>query len=790
MQVKVGGAHGEKGHPELGDQAQTRVPDEATNGAGEVSVNIVSSVSALKSGWYPNYRVYRPVNPSIGTAIARTMIAACNNPNIGYSIAHRMDIFTYGVNAQVPCGCDCVSLVGFCIANATGDSSIGTSLSTISSNMVNSGVFKDMGPIGGFDDNTNKPCTGDVIVGPNKEHIEVIVQGASRAGGTNPTTPVVGFPIQDYNAGSGVLGGFSPRFTAPDPSEPNYALYYSVQYCENANTSYAWSRFSEILEKLCTLSRGPAQRWYLANEDGYDRGQAPNLGAVMCFTNTEGTGGFVCVVENVGRTEVMVSMFHPDTNAFKVEKISKVDGIWKPSFGSGYFFQGFIYNPKVKVGTTTKSKLTSFIETAKQQINTDGTFTKQQTGYDTATKPWSAAFIVAIAKKVGGLLDVIIPDTYSCSSIGSIGVSEGMGTWHNGPANGGHPYPQAGDIVLFRYISNEGASRYDASKAGIVTLVDPRAKGQSNNVSFTYVVGDSEGKVQNKTTTTDTPMFSGLFRPDWSKVDSLAGAAQQGYSLNGYYAQGTSSQDAAIVDYKYIYASKSETEPSINPTGWMLCAINFSGITGSVYTLFANMLATDSFLSYSLTPGVSDAEFEMLDPEKFKDVEGLTGTVKMPNGESLTLTSTIIYIYAYLRDLFVMNGAGAIGFMANMWAESRFRTNAVHAGSGASGLCQWLGRRRTNLISRVGAGWENNLTGQLDFLKSELEGSYNRSTLNACTSCSWSLMGARTAADYVCRHFEIPVVNNEPKMAAVSADRQNVAAALWTLFFKGAEELG
>lgn len=794
MEVIVGGANGAQGHPELGDQGQTEIPDFGKK--SEVKLKKFSSVSNFAHGWMSGYWVYRCKNVQAASYMAELMRQACNNPNIGYNNGNRMDIFKYGVNADVPCGCDCSSLVGFCLASALGDTAVDwTYLSCMGGKMLGTGLFDSIGLVNGFTD-ANPPRTGDVLIASDQSHTEIIVSASGYSqGGTGGTDPN-GFDTGNYNSnGTTVLGGFNPRTSYPKETDPVYEKYYKKKYCNNENTSYAWSRFSEILEKLCTLSRGPAEGWFIHNEDGYQRGVSPNIGAVMCFYNDAGSGGFVCIVENIGVNELLISMVSPITNSFESLKIKKTNGVWDVDLDKDgtaeYKFQGFIYNPNVKTGVTRESKLTSFIETAKQQIGNDDSFTKSQTGYDTS-RPWSAAFIVAVAKKVGGLLDVIIPDTYSCSSIGSIGVSEDMGKWLNGPANGGHPYPQAGDIALFRYQLNDGATRYDANKAGIVTLVDPSRKGNNNNsVTFAYVVGDSNGRVQNKTATTDTSMFSGLFRPNWDKVDGLAGAAQQGYQVGGYYAQGTSSQDAAIIDYKYVSAYNSGTEPSINSTGLLLCAINHSGLLGSVYTVFANVLAQNSFISQSYNPALGESEFIMISPEIAADVAGLTGSIQMGNGVCY-LNETVKAIYSFLRELFGGNAAGVIGFMANMWAESGFNTAAYNKGSGASGLCQWLGERRDGNVEKQklgmikycaanGGDWRNNLTGQLNWLALELTGGGYRPTYTACTTVSMNLAGAKQACHTVLHDFERPghYDVNDPI-------RAQYTERLWQLFFGGA----
>lgn len=773
MEVIVGGASGAKGSPQPGDQS-----------GKEVRLQTFKTVSAFAHGWMSGYSAYRCTSSAMGSNMARIMAIACNNDNIGYlnQVPQRMEIFQYGENATEPCRCDCSSLVGYCIAAASGNSSIGTNLDNLGSLMVSSGLFVPFGQVSQYSD-TNPPCAGDVLIGPSKEHTEMVVSGGIASG---------------YIVG-GSNTNFKPRTSAPSPSEPNYALYYSTSYCEDANSSYAWSRFSEILGALCKLSRSTGRHWYNNSSDGYKRGTYPAPGAVMCFTNTFNSGdpGFVCIVEGGTDNEVFVS-YKNNSGTFVYTSIKKHDGSWDLDFNKDgsyeYFFQGFIYNPNVQVGVTTKSKLTEFIQMAKNHISDGREFTKKYSKLNPDTNPWSAAYVMAVATAVGDILGKVIPNTNSCSSIGSMGSEGGMGNWLNGPLNNGNPYPKVGDLALFRLNALPGSSRYNADKVGIVTNVSGNSsnatkgasKANNTSVGFTYIMGDSSGRTESKTSTSTASTLVGIFRPNWGNVDSLSESAGSG--LSGYYAQSASAEDALIKDYKYIDAYTDPTQPSISPNGIMLCAVNYNGMIGSVYTIFSNMLAQNSFISGAFSPAISEMDFTMLDPEVAASVDGLTGSIEMGNGKCY-LNSTNKAIYKYLYMLFNSNGAGAVGFMANMWAESGFNTAALNKGSGASGLCQWLGGRKTGMTEHClqhGGYWANNLSGQLEWLSVELTGSYYHGTLVACSSCPWNLMGAKQAADYVCRHFEVPVVNNEPKMAAVSQTRQQYAERLWQLFFGGA----
>lgn len=832
MSYIIGAAHTASGNTKAGDQKQTTTPvnlytmdrSAGADYSGEVSLREKSNVAQVVSS-YSGYWVYRPKNPAHGKAMARVMLAACNNPNVGYSQAtdgpaasQRTGIFKYGELTTTPCNCDCSSLVSYCIQKGTGVN-IFASTSGLSEQMNKSGLFNASFPIGGYTDAT-PPCTGDVLLKSGK-HVEIVVKGADSTGAIDAYASLglnsfgvnsgnVSFPMKDYIAlGTDFIDTFIPRTREAVPGEEAYDKYYNQNYCESRNGSYAWGRFSEILGMECTLSKGMVRRWYITTEDGYDRGLSPALGAVMCYTNVKDKKdpGMACIVEGIGDGFVAVSWISVKTDKFEYTKITKKNGSWSVDIdGDGnqeYMFQGFIYNPNVQAGITTHSRFTDFIETAKQQVGDTGTFVKQQIGFSVQNNGWSGAFIVAVAKKVGGLLDVIIPNTTSCSSVGQIGVEKEMGNWLDGPLNDGDPYVQPGDIALFDLSSNTTRNnKYLADKAAIVISVDALGgdvdeTNKNRSVKFTYVMGDSSGRVECKGAYSNTPTLVGIFRPNWDKVDLSSGVSKGTYNLQGLY-QGASLEDAAIKDFKYIDVSSGE--PSIQSTGLMLCAINYSGIIGSVYNIFASLMSSnannplmlaDIFNGTTRTAYndstfdnitvLGDSAIQMLDLSALDGEINSTGSVKIGN-ETLTLTNTVKTIYLYLKNLF-NNPAGAVGFMANMFAESRFRTSAVNSSSKASGLCQWLAGRRTKMVNHCleynGQSWENNLSGQLDYLAKELNESY-KPTLNTCKNCSLNLAGAKVACDYVLKHFEIPghYDVNTPLRAGYTEK-------IWELFFGG-----
>lgn len=87
--------------------------------------------------------------------------------------------------------------------------------------------------------------------------------------------------------------------------------------------------------------------------------------------------------------------------------------------------------------------------------------------------------------------------------------------------------------------------------------------------------------------------------------------------------------------------------------------------------------------------------------------------------------SVALYCYNYLINS-GLSPAGACGVLGNMYSESSFEVSAHtpnDEGLPASGLCQWRGQRRTDMMAYCeahGGNWKNNIDGQLGFLVAEL----------------------------------------------------------------------
>lgn len=124
-------------------------------------------------------------------------------------------------------------------------------------------------------------------------------------------------------------------------------------------TGYAWGRFLEEQNiTTCNLSRANAENWY-SYDDGYQRGNTPKLGAIICFEGVGSKAGHVAVVEeidSIGKINTSNSAY--GGSRFFMKKLSPPNYYFAP----GYIFQGFIY-PEVEFDpepTPTKKKKDNF----------------------------------------------------------------------------------------------------------------------------------------------------------------------------------------------------------------------------------------------------------------------------------------------------------------------------------------------------------------------------------------------------------------------------------------------
>ena len=818
--ITTGGAHSSEKQSKYGvagDQLQSAVT--TSDYSGEVSLRNYSE-SAFKSR-YSGYTVYRPSDPNAASAMANLMIRACNNPHIGYSQDTRQGIFEHGVDSTVNINCDCSSLVSYCITQGMGVN-VNTNTSGLGLAMTATGKFMSPVSISNISFSSNPPYNGDIILKAGS-HVEMVVSGNSRTGKgdeiTGSTWSGIGEAVQGYTDSYGIYAVFDARKTAPNKTDE----FYNQSYGFNENGSYAWGRFSEIMQSTCNLARGQVKTWYNYKEDGYSRNTAPALGSVMCYINIYDNDdpGTAYIVEEIQPDYIYVSYKDRTTKAFKYEKMTKRNGSWNMDLDNDGRYetvlQGFIYNPSVDTQASTTSALQTFIQLAEDQVGDSGGYVTEQLGMVTTNIAWGAPFVMAVAKQTGSILNIIIPNTYSCSEIGRIGVVRNMGSWYDGPALGGQARPEPGDLALFRFNVSDKSNKYAADAVGIV--VEVSGNNANSSYAFTVVMGNCDGKVRRKIYTTQSASFSGVFRPYWEQIDGTTSSVRQYYDSQGIYTEGTSLEDAAIRDLRYVTLTDSGFEPSIQSKGMLLCAINYTGMLANLYSALVEVGtsdATDANLIVDLWNNSVKSDFQtndndftsVLSDSALGNVSNSTlqsesvssaSSVTLSTGEVMKMNSTARSIYQLLNAK-ISNPAGTIGIMANMYQESRWNCAAVNSSSGASGLIQWLdttskygeSKRCTNMkewCRKNGNNneWSRNLSGQISFLfhEAETESQY-RTGMTKIKAVANTEEGAKLACKLFLDYFEIGWGNvGTDKETKELSIRYPYAVGAWKLFFGG-----
>lgn len=529
---------------------------------------------------------------------------------------------------------------------------------------------------------------------------------------------------------------FTPRLNAPSSSDRYWIRTTSGGYNKCMLISggsvipncvgYAYGRFMEIMGTTsCNLSTHNAGLWFGNTTDGYQRGQSPKLGAVICW-DYPGNAGHVAIVEQVNSDgSIVTSNSAYQGTRFYVQTLKPPSYTWS----SKYHFQGFIYNPAITansgsvIATVAESKLSKFLQVATSHLGEHGDWVWSTLGWK---GEWCCAFIMACAKTVGGLIDVIVPNTYTCTTLCKYGRDGNCGSsFVEGPRHGNNIKPLVGDFILFNFGKS---GEYECSHVGIVSEV--------NGDDITTIEGNTKtdnlntSVVANHTYKYTNTSIVGYFRPNWAAVGAYQSDLAN-YGMNGsLYTTQNTRNDASIREVAYI----KNNEFSTSSSDIRLSVVNYTTKLNSMFSGYANISGTGDVI-----------------------VDGIQDT-----------NAKAVLEYLIGKGL---NVAAGCGILANMYYESSYRTDAVNHSSGASGLCQWLATRKTAMIAVAGSNWKNNLTGQLDYLWSELLDSCS-SVLQYLRGVTNNESGAKDAAEYFLVHFERPGKSeyNGPKRQAKAAE--------------------
>ena len=236
---------------------------------------------------------------------------------------------------------------------------------------------------------------------------------------------------------------------------------------------------------------------------------------------------------------------------------------------------------------------------------------------------------------------------------------------------------------------------------------------------------------------------------DYAVTDDPSGGNEEDVEeilevIGSLYDKPVTKADAILREVGYI---DSKFNPSIQSSDITLSVINYTNLLGNLFSLYI--------------------------PQNITSVDSEVET----NVDNISSTSAKA-IMKYLIDK-GLNAAASCGIIANIYHESSFRTDAKgdydKDGKPTSfGICQWHNERGKAMKKAAGSDWANDLTGQLDYLWSELTSSYKSSVLDELKKVKNTKQGAKDAADVFVRKFERPAQVDEQ-----SKKRQATAESYW-----------
>ena len=175
---------------------------------------------------------------------------------------------------------------------------------------------------------------------------------------------------------------------------------------------------------------------------------------------------------------------------------------------------------KSKKNTADKTDvIQAYIDEARTHKGEDGSWTWKTSGLSRG-EAWCCAFVVAVARTVGGIVNKVMPDgIYLCSTFVQDGVKRKLGTWLPGPVHGEYPQPLPGDIITYRYRVREYVNQYDNSHVGIVIKAtkdkvytvegNTGGSGSISNTVHEYVSDLKKSSI------------NGYYRPNWEDIRLL-----------------------------------------------------------------------------------------------------------------------------------------------------------------------------------------------------------------------------------------------------------------------------
>lgn len=295
---------------------------------------------------------------------------------------------------------------------------------------------------------------------------------------------------------------------------------------------------------------------------------------------------------------------------------------------------------------------------------------------------WCAVFISACAQKAG-IAGTLIKKQAAAGWLQESTVLYCGGTWIDGPyINGGNAVtPMPGDIISFSYQAKYSGHGH-ASHVGIVEYVED---GKVHTIE-----GNTSDQCKRKEYDLGYSAINCYVRPDWVKVGDDISAYLSGVSstmaVGPLYQNRNDRHDMTMRQVGYL---NNNYELSNSASGVAISVINYTSVLGDLWDMFAPTIAS------------------------------LSGV----NVDTSQLTSNRKIAVDYLLSM-GFSASSACGVMGCLMAYStlnpslhiKYITNTY-----SWGICAWDDIRKKDLVSKLGDTWNQDLTGQLQYLLDDLD---------------------------------------------------------------------
>lgn len=521
-------------------------------------------------------------------------------------------------------------------------------------------------------------------------------------------------------------------------------------------TGYAWGRFAEIMNGVPNgLPTSNAGDWY-RDDTTHQKGSVPQLGAVLVL-GQPGKAGHVAIVEEIyadGSILTSESGYgHSWSDRFWMTHRYPPSYGDTPNYTGDYYFIGFIYNPAVTSSTSSLIDISSpqhpaqkFVAEAEKHVGSQGhswVMSVTGVGYSTA---WCAATMCAVAITCG-YDGIIMPRLeFWAAGFGKEVIETYGGQYFKGPGQGAEFTPQVGDIIEYLWGADVNDypyyhTIYASDHVGVVKEV--------NGDTIVTIEGNTGRTYAIKQRNIHSSSIHWYARPNWEKVGgdvTSSGATSKFVQFGTLYQTESTREDASIREVCYLTPN---LKPSITTTNIRLAAINYTTLLNNIIKVIGGGIVTE----------VPD------------------------NVDQLSPLLRNIILFFRSKQLCT---AASIGILANMKVESDFRTNAVGNKSAYFGICMWPreGGRADRMKDMAGRAWSTNLTGQLNYLWSELTTTFSASILTPLRNVSNDDEGAKNAAEIYAKHFK-PLLG----LSAQIAKRRSIASEYWSKVIVGGQKV-